>query len=552
MKNIFKYLLILPLFGIISCSEDFTTIPVQDGPTVANYYKSEADVKAATAVLYANPWFSFNDKFFWTAGEELAGNLYHTWDQEGQFFYYSYNAGNAHINSGWRGLYAVVNQSNSVINDVPVFAKGNVSDAVITRAVAEARFVRAMAYYMLSEFFGEVPIIENPLEIILSGNTKLPKNTRNSVYEFIRRDLEFAAANLPNSDQPGRATSWTAKGLLSKVYLTMAQYNLVSNATASADYFIKAKSLSQDVIENSGLRLMTNYADLFKIEHNNNSESMFAMQWMQGNYSQGNSRQANWARSSIITGNTEAWGGGKCMTMDFLEAVDPADKRKSAIYMDVNDVYPEINKANGGYKYFIVNRDATGKELESASPTLTALKKYVVGSAEDNAGKVSTNQATAINQYLLRLADVYLIYVEAAIGAGSSTSDPRALQYFNAIRSRAGLLDASVISSADLLKERRMEFALESLYWFDIKRAFYRDPVAVTQMLSNQKRDYVFYRDQSSGAADEKTKEGYIMNINGTGKITFRPENINLPIPESEVVDNDLLAPGAPAVEYKF
>ncbi|MBK7808650.1 MAG: RagB/SusD family nutrient uptake outer membrane protein [Saprospiraceae bacterium] len=552
MKNIFKYLLILPLFGIISCSEDFTTIPVQDGPTVANYYKSEADVKAATAVLYANPWFSFNDKFFWTAGEELAGNLYHTWDQEGQFFYYSYNAGNAHINSGWRGLYAVVNQSNSVINDVPVFAKGNVSDAVITRAVAEARFVRAMAYYMLSEFFGEVPIIENPLEIILSGNTKLPKNTRNSVYEFIRRDLEFAAANLPNSDQPGRATSWTAKGLLSKVYLTMAQYNLVTDATASADLFIKAKSLSQDVIENSGLRLMPNYADLFKIEHNNNSESMFAMQWMQGNYSQGNSRQANWARSSIITGNTEAWGGGKCMTMDFLEAVDPADKRKSAIYMDVNDVYPEINKANGGYKYFIVNRDATGKELESASPTLTALKKYVVGSAEDNAGKVSTNQATAINQYLLRLADVYLIYVEAAIGAGSSTSDARALQYFNAIRSRAGLLDASVISSADLLKERRMEFALESLYWFDIKRAFYRDPVAVTQMLSNQKRDYVFYRDQSSGAADEKTKEGYIMNINGTGKITFRPENINLPIPESEVVNNDLLAPGAPAVEYKF
>ncbi|MBP6237966.1 MAG: RagB/SusD family nutrient uptake outer membrane protein [Saprospiraceae bacterium] len=552
MKNIFKYLLILPLFGIISCSEDFTTIPVQDGPTVANYYKSEADVKAATAVLYANPWFSFNDKFFWTAGEELAGNLYHTWDQEGQFFYYSYNAGNAHINSGWRGLYAVVNQSNSVINDVPVFAKGNVSDAVITRAVAEARFVRAMAYYMLSEFFGEVPIIENPLEIILSGNTKLPKNTRNSVYEFIRRDLEFAAANLPNSDQPGRATSWTAKGLLSKVYLTMAQFNLLTNATASSDLFMKAKSLSQDVIENSGLRLMTNYADLFKIEHNNNSESMFAMQWMQGNYSQGNSRQANWARSSIITGNTEAWGGGKCMTMDFLEAVDPADKRKSAIYMDVNDVYPEINKANGGYKYFIVNRDATGKELESASPTLTALKKYVVGSAEDNAGKVSTNQATAINQYLLRLADVYLIYVEAAIGAGSSTSDARALQYFNAIRSRAGLLDASVISSADLLKERRMEFALESLYWFDIKRAFYRDPVAVTQMLSNQKRDYVFYRDQSSGAADEKTKEGYIMNINGTGKITFRPENINLPIPESEVVDNDLLAPGAPAVEYKF
>lgn len=97
----------------------------------------------------------------------------------------------------------------------------------------------------------------------------------------------------------------------------MAQYYLLTDATASADYFIKAKSLSQDVIENSRLRLMTNYADLFKIEHNNNSESMFAMQWMQGNYSQGNSRQANWARSSIITGNTEAWGGWKMYDYGF-------------------------------------------------------------------------------------------------------------------------------------------------------------------------------------------------------------------------------------------
>ena len=150
MKNIFKYILILPIFIVCSCSDDFVTIPIQDSPTIGNYYKSEADVKAATASLYGFPWFEFNDKLFWAAGEELAGNLYHTWDQEGQFFFFSYNEGNAHINSGWRSLYRVVSYANSIINDMPVFAEGKVSNDVITKAVAEARFIRATAYYMLS------------------------------------------------------------------------------------------------------------------------------------------------------------------------------------------------------------------------------------------------------------------------------------------------------------------------------------------------------------------------------------------------------------------
>jgi hypothetical protein len=87
MKKL-KYIYILLMMVMVSsCGEDFVTIPVQDRPTIANYYKSAVDVRAATASLYGVPWFEFNDKFFWTAGEELSGNLYHTWDQEGRFFF---------------------------------------------------------------------------------------------------------------------------------------------------------------------------------------------------------------------------------------------------------------------------------------------------------------------------------------------------------------------------------------------------------------------------------------------------------------------------------
>lgn len=555
MRTYIKYIFIFPLLTIFSCGEDFVNQPILDSPSIDNYYKSEADVRAATASLYGMPWFEFNDKFFWAAGEELAGNLYHTWDQEGQFFYFSYNEGNAIINSGWRGLYRVASYANSIINDMPVFAEGKVSQNVIAKGVAEGRCMRGAAYYFLSEFWGEVPIVEDAAAVLSSGNTEVPKYTRSSVYEFILRDLQFAADNLPATDEPGRLTSWAAKGLLAKTYLTMAQYYKNTDAAKSNEYFNQAKTISADVIDNSGLSLMPKYEDLYKIEHNNNMESLIAMQWTQGNYAIGNSRQANFARSSIITGNTEAWGSGKCMTQDFLDQVTPADNRKSAIYMDEGDHYPEINKASGGYQYLIVNRDAAdpNKILENASPTLTALKKYVVGSAEDNEGKVTTGQAAAINQYILRLADVYLINVEATIGSGESTSDAKAIGYLNTVRNRAGLASVSSVTFSELLRERRIEFALEGMYWLDLKRYFYRSPQGATDMLSAQKREYVYDRDQSPTAADENSRAGYKLRIAGNnGVIQFRAENINLPIPSAEVVLNPKLAAGVAAEEYPF
>lgn len=556
MKSLLQYTsVIVLLFTAVSCGEDFVTVPIEDRPSLDNYYNTEADVKAATATLYGFPWFDFNDKFFWAAGEELAGNLYHTWDQEGQFFYFSYNEGNTHIANGWVGLYRVVSYANAIINDMPVFAEGKIEASVITEAIAEARFVRGMAFYLLSEFFGEVPIVENSTDLVVNNDIFLPKNTRGSVFEFVRRDLTFAAENLPPSSGPGRVTEWSAKGLLAKLYLTMAQYYLNTDASASAGYFTQAKDLAADVIDNSGLSLMDNYADLFKIEHNNNQESLFAMQWMSGAYSIGNSRQANWARSSIITGNTEAWGGGKCMTVDFLDATLEADRRLPAIYMSNGDFYPEINRANGGYLYKIINRDPEDENqvLENASPTLTNLKKFIVGSAEDNEGKVTTGQAVAINQYLLRLADVYLIYVEASMGANNSTSDAKSLEYLNAIRRRAGLQPRASVSWEQLLWERRMEFALESMYWFDLKRYYYRSPANMVQMMSAQKRDFFYFRDNSNTAADENTVEGYIMTESSVGgTIPFREENINLPVPAAEQLANPLLAPEEPAVEYDF
>ncbi len=551
MKNKFKHLISLVVVLMLSaCTKDFLEIEPQDRLTIDNFYRNETEIRASTASLYGFPWFDFNDKFFWLVGDCMSGNMYYTYDQEGQFFYFTFTEGNAHLSAGWKGLFRVVSYANSIINDMPRAAGGKVPQDVIDRALGEARFIRGLSYYILAEYWGEVPIVENSTELVASNNLFLPKNTRSSVYEFARRDLVFAADNLPAADAPGRVTKWAAKGMLAKLHLSLAQ-NL--NDANSADNFNKAKQYAEDVIVNSGLSLMPNYADLFKIENNNNSESLFALQWMEGGYAFGNSRQANWARSSLITGNSECWGGGKCASYDFVQSVEAGDKRQPSIYMSSGNYYPEINKANGGYTYKLINRDPADPNitLEGAAPVLNNVKKYIVGSADDTGGKVSTGQATALNQYMLRLADVYLAYAEAALGAASSTTDSRALQYFNAVHQRAGLAAKTGITFADIFHERRVEFCMESTFWFDVKRYYYRDPAAALAWLNGQQREVTYYRDNSPNAADENTVAGYILQPPAS-PIVITAADMALPIPAAEVVANPLLGPDQPAEEYKF
>ncbi|MBK6932283.1 MAG: RagB/SusD family nutrient uptake outer membrane protein [Saprospirales bacterium] len=547
LKYLFSILFVL---SMNACSKEFLEIPPVDRLTADNFYRNASDVRAATAALYGVPWFDFNDKFFWLTGDCMSGNMYYTYDQEGQFFYFSFTPGNAHLSAGWKGIYRVVSYANSIINDMPRIAENNgVSRGVIDGAIAEARFMRGTAYYFIAEYWGEAPIVENAGALVAANDLILPKNTKANLYEFARRDLAFAAETLPASDGAGRVTQWSAKGMLAKLHLTMAQ-NL--GDSKSAENFVKARDYAAEVIETSGLSLMTDYANSFKIENNNNAESLFALQWMEGAYAFGNSRQANWARSSLVTGNSECWGGGKCATYNFVQEVENGDKRQPAIFMAPGNHYPEINKAAGGYTYHIVSRDPAKPDVvvEGAAPVLNNLKKYIVGSADDTGDKVSTGQATAINQYILRLADVYLVYAEAVLGSAASTSDNKALQYFNAVRTRAGLAAKTEIAFADILHERRVEFCMESLFWLDLKRYFYRDPDGALAYLSGQEREYTFYRDNTPGAADENTVAGYILQTQPPIPVTAG--QMNLPIPAAEVAANPKLAPGAPAEEYVF
>ena len=96
--------------------------------------------------------------------------------------------------------------------------------------------------------------------------------------------------------------------------------------------------------------------------------------------------------------------------------------------------YPEITQTLNGVDQDLVFPFVDG-DVNFAS-----IKKYVVGKAKDVGGKAA-QQNYDHDTYMLRLADIYLIYAEAELGNNASTTDATALQYFNAVHTRAGLPD---------------------------------------------------------------------------------------------------------------
>jgi len=474
----------LMLGGAMACSPDFLDRPPLDAIVDANFYQNDDQVLSASAPLYNIVWFAYNDKASHGLGDARGGVL-----TSG-----SYQLQNVRFNTtgetpengdAWRSFYNVVAQSNTMINNINTFAGERVTNRIKNHALAEGRFMRALAYSYLVQNYGPVPIITNNTTLL--QDTTLTRNTVESVWQFIIKDLRFAAENLPaQSIQRGRLNQWSAEGLLAKMYLTKAGISGTRNRSDmdSAAYF------SKRVIDNSGATLLPNYEDLFKIAFNNNVETLAALQWTynagQSNaWGAQNSVQAFLAFGSEITGFGDGWGGDIGASKWMLELYDDLtfDRRRKATFMLPGDHYPYITQVPPGGSAQQLRVPARSEEAGRVFNTRAWVKKYVVGRPEDNDGRV-VQQGTEINTYILRMADVYLTYAEAILDVNPG----EALTYYNLVRQRAGVNSKSSITWEDIFHERIMEFAMEGQAWYEFTRLHYYDPNRAYQILANQDR----------------------------------------------------------------
>lgn len=472
MKNIIlSGVAALALGGFMTSCDDFLTVNPADKPVLETFYTSPDNLRSTTMTLYASKtWSNFHMNFQWKM-DMINGDLYYTYDQEGQWYFGTYTPTNPYINEGWKGLYNVILFCNSIINDIPPVCGGSITEADITHAVAEARAIRGYAYYMLTEVWRDVPIVENNSADIGAGNFEKPRNTQASVYRFAMEDLDFAVDNLPETDTDVyRLTKRKARALRAKLAVTMAQH---SDLGLDRDaLYKKAAADALDVITNTQALTEIDYSTLFDVAANNGPESILAIQCAVQGYSFGNARNVAWSRSALIA--DQQWGGGKGPTISLQKMYDEGDKRRKWVYMTQGDFYPNLATAQGGYTYKLINRDAAGDEIEGRIEMNAHIKKYLIGKSADCDGMVGINQDAANNIYLMRLADVYLTYVEAVMGANNQTSDATAMKYYNMVRQRAGVPEASSVTYEELLKERRRELAFESQTWFDTQRYRYR------------------------------------------------------------------------------
>ena len=538
---------------VTGCKEDFLNKPPQDAIVDVNFYKTDDQVLAGTSLLYSRVWFDYNDKAMYNLGDFRAGTAFSAWNDRGNVLFNT-TGDNLENVASWRAFFNVVGQSNLTITNINKYAGAGVSDRIKRMGIAEARFMRALAYRFLVMNWGPVPVIEN--NIAQLSDTGITRNTVPSVWRFITREMRAAAQDLPETPvQPGRLTRWSAEGMLARFYLVRA--GVEANGGVRNQVFLdSAKYFAQRVITMSGRALMPNYENLFRFPYDNNTESLFELQWVfsgptsaPGVWGTQNSMPEYLAYSPDIAFG--GWGGDKGATWWMMQQYEgftriaadtmrgrTLDQRLKATFMLPGVNYQEITQK------VPTTVNPSGKQkliypFTGTDQNFLAIKKYVVGGLDDLGGQAA-QQAYPNNTYMMRLAEMYLIYAEAALGNNASTTDATALQYFNAIRSRAGLSPLSdaagtprAITFDDIFSERMKEFAMEGMAWYDLVQLHYWNPDKAYSILNAQDRGLFFTRPNQMPNPSEwtmiKTRWFTERTINANSG------NFRLPIPNAEL-----------------
>lgn len=542
-----------------SCADDFLDQENTYQLNQLTYFDSEEAAESAVLPLYNYVWYNFNDKFYYGMGDGRANNI------TAQYSNYIYPYTNftetslsAGLTDAWGAFYSVVAQANNTINNVLNYSSSAVSDEVKNRVCAEARFMRGLAYWYIGSLWGVGIVYENTDALV--NNYVVSPAPLADVMEFAIRDLEYAAAYLPTtSSTVGRVNKYAAYGMLSRVYLSMAGLVLgneaydQTNAASESDfnrgvrntyYLDLAQKAALKVISESNYSLMPTYASLFAAEtFNNNSESIFQLQWETGTAVNGNSQSmTRFLAWSQMVADQNAWGGATYCSYDLWEEFkEYEDKNLGATIDDAIRRHNCI--ASYGEEYPELSADPTDPyiygETETAGNQGANIKKYVIGTKKVNGFSEPNN--SGINTYMLRLAEVYLNYTEAVLGNNESTTD---VDYFNMLRTRAGVPTKSSVTYEDIRHERRVELAFEGLYWFDLVRRSYYQEQEVINYVNSQHRNATYFSSSTNTyeLSDSWTYPGPSVSV-------ATAINLTLPMDDTDQTKNPNLKPISANVE---
>ncbi len=523
MKNTNRTLIMLLAAALLtgSCKKDFLDRPSQNNPTLDVYYTTPEQVNLATGLLYNQVWYNYVDKAFHTIGEVLSGNMLTSAGDpnygNNTYVYFTVSSTDGQLLNAWQSFYKVAGNATVLINTFEQ-KKAQVSETgYLDQGIAEARFIRGAAYFNIARVFGDVPIVTDPVVLAGSGNYNVPRYLQKDVLRFALEDFKAAAAGLPADPyQAGRVSRYSALGMAAKLYLYRGDYD-------------SARTTAQQVIESGKYDLYPDYQKMFtSTSANNNMESLFALQWLaNGGYGYANAIQAYIGPGPLMKPDFNTGYSSVIPTIDLLNAYEPGDMRRQWSVMEQGFTNSNWKNANfpNGYTYDTTYVTSSDDPFKIKTGTRSNALKYIVGPA--STGEALNSQGgNSMNLYMLRYADVLLIYAEAVLGTDASTADPSALDAFNRVHTRGGNFNNVGLTSLTkdiILHERRVEFAFEGDYWFDIQRQGFAKAKAI---LEAQERGTYSY-DGSS--------------IDHYGITVASADKLFLPIPQQETVTDPAL-----------
>lgn len=425
--------------------------------TSGTFYQNETDAKAALIGAYSILQDVYRNEHILTPNEICADNAvpFLTGGADRVAIWrYSHNTSNLYPGQIWSSAYQGIQYSNVLIDRLPGVSMNEQQKHVFT---AEAKFLRALHYFNLVRFFGDVPLVKN--ETTSLEDVEIPRSPVADVYQFIEEDLLEAAATLPPrhaDNDKGRATSVAAMALLAKVYLTRA------GNTPNSPYWAQAASKAKEVIDLNMYDLWEDYADVFALANRGGKESIFEVQFITD--IKGNGFTTGFApRGAPIVPNNGF--GIFRVTKSLFDSYGADDKRKSVTFL-TSYVHPGTGQT-------------VQLSVDDPDPTV-AVSFWKLA---DPTVRVGLNGGTSWPY--LRYAELLLIYAEALNEAHNGPTT-EAYQALNQVRNRAGLEDLSNLDkeafNAAIMLERRLELCFEGHRWFDLVR---RDQLIETVKAEN-------------------------------------------------------------------
>jgi len=337
----------------------------------------------------------------------------------------------------WNSFYLAIRNANLVFENAP--NGSDISQADIDKNVAEAKFLRAFAYFQLVRNWGSIPLrTEENMKV-----ADLAKSPVADVYTLIVSDLSYAESNLPEVQSlVGKPTKYSAKTMLADVYLTLGRY---AEARDKANEVIRSNKYSLVSVKSK-----TDYQwNLFGPEIVTTPEEIFYFKY---------SRQAGqgnwilWVLSHASTGNFN-FGGAYA---HYSDATNP-------FYVNWND--NDIRKSLWDKINF------------GLGPNTLISSKYI------DPNSVEKDRGAGNDLPIYRYADALLIYAEASCMAANGPT-AESIEALNKVHRRAYGFDPNTPSEVDfkiagynmasfqdlVLQERAYEFIFEGKRWYDLKR----------------------------------------------------------------------------------